>query len=379
MKPCNTRVINKGILIRGLIICFALSGSISVSKATEPAEVRTWEHPSVAGRPTVIQTKTAARFVGIQLKGEGWLHLAEVEVIGKRGNSSRVENLALKRPTQQSSTAENGAASAKRAVDGDTNGDFKKGSVSHTNFEENPWWQVDLGADFAVEEVRIWNRTDNSEERLTDFRVILSLTPAFATQAVTTSVGFEDVDSVSTMLIRNNGTWGYLRLPVFGVVLLLVAWLLHMAWWRIHLPRNQNGALILTFFSVLAAGLCLAWFFRDTLPVIRGPWEVVMLTVFYVPLALMYVSLYSLIEEESPTLALIGRLSKAGPGGLCASELVAEMERKNDRLLVRRLHLMERDSLIRREGDCSILTTKGRRWAIIFTFGSRLIGLRRGE
>ena len=53
-----------------------------------------------------------------------------------------MQNLALGKPASQSSTGHKGAAS--RAVDGDTNPDFWKGSCSHTSDAEQQWWSVDL-------------------------------------------------------------------------------------------------------------------------------------------------------------------------------------------------------------------------------------------
>ena len=45
-------------------------------------------------------------------------------------------------------------------MDGNTDGSFFNGSVTATNLEANPWWQVDLGASTTVSSVVVWNRTD---------------------------------------------------------------------------------------------------------------------------------------------------------------------------------------------------------------------------
>jgi hypothetical protein len=106
------------------------------------------------------------RFVRVNLTGvRKLLALAEVEVF------SNGENVALKGTATQSSTAYSGEA--KRAIDGKTEGDFFKGqSVSHTNTEKDPWWEVDLGSPVEIERIAIWNRTDsNLGSRLADFRV----------------------------------------------------------------------------------------------------------------------------------------------------------------------------------------------------------------
>jgi hypothetical protein len=45
-----------------------------------------------------------------------------------------------------------------RAVDGNIDGTFFNGSVTHTaeDGSPEPWWQVDLGADTQIQEIAIW-------------------------------------------------------------------------------------------------------------------------------------------------------------------------------------------------------------------------------
>ncbi|WP_328725028.1 alpha-L-fucosidase [Streptomyces sp. NBC_00259] len=89
------------------------------------------------------------------------------------------ENLAKGRPATQSSTAWDAPAS--RAVDGDTDGAFSGGSVTHTaEPSHQAWWQVDLGASARLEEAQIWNRTDCCADRLTDFWLLASDDPITA-------------------------------------------------------------------------------------------------------------------------------------------------------------------------------------------------------
>ena len=46
-------------------------------------------------------------------------------------------------------------------MDGNTNGSLSAGYVSATNSEAGAWWQVDLGEEYAIAEVDIWNTTDD--------------------------------------------------------------------------------------------------------------------------------------------------------------------------------------------------------------------------
>lgn len=89
------------------------------------------------------------------------------------------ENLALNKTATQISTGWN--AFAPRANDGITDGVFDHGSVSHTNYATNPWWQVDLGEEFALSRVDVWNRSKDDlcqgkpcYESLKDFWVVAS-------------------------------------------------------------------------------------------------------------------------------------------------------------------------------------------------------------
>ncbi len=86
------------------------------------------------------------------------------------------QNLALNRTAQQSSTFAVGAEASK-AVDGNVNGAYGSGSVTHTTNESNPWWEVDLAQSYALQAVRVWNRTDCCGERLANFYLFVSETP----------------------------------------------------------------------------------------------------------------------------------------------------------------------------------------------------------
>jgi hypothetical protein len=145
-------------------------------------------HQTTAPNPfSTIAAVAQGRYVRVQLSGINNLSLAEVQVLGIGGAVSGPTNVALGKLTIQSSTlpgyATTGAASA---VDGNTDGSFFDGSVSHTNLDPNPWWQVDLSVSTAVSSIVIWNRTDCCGTRLGDYWVFVSDTPFLATDTPTT-------------------------------------------------------------------------------------------------------------------------------------------------------------------------------------------------
>jgi hypothetical protein len=63
---------------------------------------------------------------------------------------------------------------ASRAINGDTNGDWASGKITHTESELFPWWQVTLGHGAnPVDSINVWNRTDCCASRLDLFNIYL--------------------------------------------------------------------------------------------------------------------------------------------------------------------------------------------------------------
>lgn len=110
-----------------------------------------------------------ARFVRIELPGKDkMIHLAEVQVFNDG------KNVALQGKASQSSTGYN--APAARAIDGNTEGDFYKDSVTHTQAQADPWLEIDLQQMQSIGEIVLWNRTDGGDSiaaRLSGYKVIL--------------------------------------------------------------------------------------------------------------------------------------------------------------------------------------------------------------
>jgi len=108
-----------------------------------------------------------ARYVRIELFGPPRaLTLAEVEVF------SGGQNVARRKKATQSSVAYSRHAGL--AVDGNTRNEFKRGSVTHTAGEANGWWAVDLGQEYPIEKIIVWNRGDGCHQELANHRIVVS-------------------------------------------------------------------------------------------------------------------------------------------------------------------------------------------------------------
>ncbi len=108
---------------------------------------------------------TVGRFVRIELPRRGTLTLAEVEVF------SGEVNVARKGRASQKNTAHGGDAA--KAIDGGAGGIYGMSTQTHTEENTgNPWWEVDLGDEFPIDRIVVWNRSEGDlGKRLDGFTV----------------------------------------------------------------------------------------------------------------------------------------------------------------------------------------------------------------
>jgi arylsulfatase A-like enzyme len=118
--------------------------------------------PAASVKPVVKNSLSSGRIVRIELPGEERvLSLAEVEVFS--GGINVAEN------QKASASSEVFGGIAALAVDGNTDGDYKNGSVTHTAKSINPWWEVDLGRAVNIEKIVVHNRSGSLGAKLDGF------------------------------------------------------------------------------------------------------------------------------------------------------------------------------------------------------------------
>ena len=139
-------------------------------------------------------------------------------------NALATTNLALSGIATQSSTGYwNWWATADLAIDGNTDGNYWHGSVSHTQNDFHAWWQVNLNNMHRLESIVLWNRTDGGwGSRLTNFNVSVldnSLAPVWSQNYFTSGGTFLPSMTINlpgntygqTVKVQLNGT-NYLQL-----------------------------------------------------------------------------------------------------------------------------------------------------------------------
>jgi len=70
------------------------------------------------------------------------------------------------------------------AVDGNVDGDFGHGSVTHTAVNPDAWLDIDLGNSEKLDHIVLWNRTDCCGDRLQNYWIFISDKPFSATDTV---------------------------------------------------------------------------------------------------------------------------------------------------------------------------------------------------
>lgn len=126
----------------------------------------------------------------------------------------KTKNLALNKFSSQSSRSKWSTSNDPQgAVDGIKNGKFG----FHTDKQLNPWWQVDLGKQGALNEVIVYNRLDYNPERSRTIQLLLSNDGTnWKTEYVHNGEVFGGIDG-NPLKIRLNGKDArYLRLQLHG-------------------------------------------------------------------------------------------------------------------------------------------------------------------
>jgi hypothetical protein len=101
------------------------------------------------------------------------LTLACLGLFGLTSPPARAANVAIGGVASASTEAFGGFAAL--AIDGNRDGNYFNGSVSHTDNEDLAYWQVDLGTMKYVDSISLWNRTDAGPgcctQRLSNVRI----------------------------------------------------------------------------------------------------------------------------------------------------------------------------------------------------------------
>jgi hypothetical protein len=160
-----------------------------------------------------------------------------------------------------------------------------------------------------------------------------------------------------------------------GIGLLFLSFCAQLVFWRILVPGRQIRALLVIFFLVPLVVFGVVQLIGTPIALTAlSPAEIVRLAIFYVSCALTYIVLFSAIEEQSPTLAIVSYVAKKSQ---CAGADLVDRFGKGQELS-HRIELLARSEFVKHEGDRYRLSPPGDRLAKLFDASSRLFGIESG-
>ena len=163
-----------------------------------------------------------------------------------------------------------------------------------------------------------------------------------------------------------------MRLFLAGLVLLLLAFFVHVVVWRLRLPRRSIRALLCIFAATPLVAVPI-YFAIEPSPAFVDASGAVRILLFYVSCSLVYVVLYSAIESKSPSLAIVSYAASRGSTG-CAEADFADHIVDDERISTRIAAMTAAQMIVVSAGQCT-LTPAGRRWAELFDFASTVFRL----
>lgn len=167
-----------------------------------------------------------------------------------------------------------------------------------------------------------------------------------------------------------------------GLSLFFLAFLVHFIIWKVHLPKNHTIILLYIFIGILPCGIFILEVFKasniflDRL-LFQTTCEYLHFSLFYISLALAYITTYSAIEVDSPTLLLAITIGKNKSEGVDI-KIIDELTTKDELFVKPRIKDLVNARMIYIQQDRYKLTRKGTRLAAIFIFYRKLLNLNKG-
>lgn len=151
-----------------------------------------------------------------------------------------------------------------------------------------------------------------------------------------------------------------------AIGLLILAFICHLILWRIRRPARFTLAFFIIFL-IFYFGI----FFITFLP-----GDIFRFTLLYWSSALVYIILYSAIDQQSPTLAIVDFIKTHGDFGCDESAIIQYLAPEDE--IKKRLMAMTQSGWVSQEGQYWVLTQQGKMFAALFGGAAKFFGLNRG-
>ncbi|KAL4234367.1 hypothetical protein ACF0H5_006014 [Mactra antiquata] len=123
-----------------------------------------------------------------------------------------ISNIALNKHANMSSVSGDPTRTPSLGVDGNTNQDLGIGkSCFHTGAESNPWWYVDFGALYCLQNATLYNRMDhNQDKRAHDVTIKIGIN--YTSLVIADQI--PQLHSVHHVVFQNNTTAQFLKVSI---------------------------------------------------------------------------------------------------------------------------------------------------------------------
>jgi hypothetical protein len=165
-----------------------------------------------------------------------------------------------------------------------------------------------------------------------------------------------------------------MRLFLAGLALLILAFVVHVVTWRVHLPRRSICALLCIFATTPLVAVPIFMAIVPPLAFIDASLsDALRVLLLYVSCSLVYVVLYSAIETQSPSLAIVSCIAGYGSAG-CSETDIANRIIDEESVSARIDSMKAAKMIVVGDGRCA-LTPGGRLWAKLFEFAGNIFRL----
>lgn len=147
----------------------------------------------------------------------------------------------------------------------------------------------------------------------------------------------------------------------YGMALIFIAFLIHLCFWKIHLPKNQTKALLYIFLCTFLSGVSILLNFSNKIAFFgisspRTYYENIQISFLFISLTLAYISTYSALEVDSPSLVMIVNIAEADTGGL--EKNIFEQKMNNNILVLPRIRNLVASKMVELDNGVYKLTLR---------------------
>lgn len=162
----------------------------------------------------------------------------------------------------------------------------------------------------------------------------------------------------------------------FGAASLLAAFVVQVILVRWLQPRNHAAVIVAVFGAFSMAALVMFVKFGAGHSGLSIWADAARLALLLGSLSLAYIAVYSAIEDDSPSMAMVKMAWQAGDEGCVESDFRAVMDDRH--FLDQRIEAMKRDGWVLQSGDEIVLTPLGRLWGTVFRRAQLLLRMDEG-